>query len=154
MSISCILYTVYCTGLCIIGQLKRKLWWSASLFFPNLTDYKYLSKTHSAMSCHVVCNSFVPFTGSQGPSVSGWGQGTPWHWTSCHLIAEPSLMAEAATQGANCTSGVQYLAQGHFNMQLSSTQPSAGIWASDLLIMSRSALLNKLPSPRPIVYKG
>ena len=45
--------------------------------------------------------------GSQGfllePAVSGRGQGTP--WTSRKLIAGPSLMAEAATQGANCTSG-------------------------------------------------
>ena len=33
----------------------------------------------------------------------GIGQGTP--WMSCQLIAGPSLMAVAATQGAICTSG-------------------------------------------------
>ena len=37
------------------------------------------------------------------PAVSRRRQGTP--WTSRPLIAEPSLMAEAAMQGANCTSG-------------------------------------------------
>ena len=57
----------------------------------------------------IVCNRFIPFMGSQGflpepiPAVSGWGQGTP--WTSPQLITEPSLMAEAAMQVANCTSG-------------------------------------------------
>ena len=38
------------------------------------------------------------------PAVSGRGQGTP--WTSCQLIAGPSLMAEAATQAA--TSGAMW----------------------------------------------
>ena len=33
----------------------------------------------------------------------GEGQGTP--WMSCQLIAGPLLMAVAAPQGANCTSG-------------------------------------------------
>ena len=47
--------------------------------------------------------------GSQGfvlepiPAVCGRGQGTS--WTSRQLIAGPSPMAEAAMQGANCTSG-------------------------------------------------
>ena len=47
--------------------------------------------------------------GSQGflleplPAVSGRGQGAP--WTSRQLIAGPSLMAEAAVQGANGSSG-------------------------------------------------
>ena len=57
----------------------------------------------------IVCNHFTPFMGSQGfllepvPAVSGRGQGTP--WTSRQLITGPSLMAEAAMQGANRTLG-------------------------------------------------
>ena len=46
------------------------------------------------------------------------GQGTP--LMSRQLIVGPLLMAEAAIQGGNCTSGailgVQYLAQGYFDM--------------------------------------
>ena len=53
-------------------------------------------------------------------------------------------MAEAAMQGANCTSvqfGVQYLAQGHFDMQLSSAQPGgARIKTSDLPIIKLPTL--------------
>ena len=40
------------------------------------------------------------------PAVSRRGQGTP--WTSCQLMAGPSLMVEAAMQGANRTSGANW----------------------------------------------
>ena len=40
--------------------------------------------------------------------------------------------------------GVQYLAQGHFNMQLS---PRAGIWTSNLPITGRPALPAELQPP-------
>ena len=40
------------------------------------------------------------------PAVSGRGQGTP--WTSHQLIAGPSLMAKAAMQSANHTSGAYW----------------------------------------------
>ena len=42
-------------------------------------------------------------TGANPSYLSGRRQGTP--WTSHQLIAGPLLMAEAATQGAICTSG-------------------------------------------------
>ena len=52
-----------------------------------------------------------------------------YHDGHCTLL-RPSLMAEATTQGANCTSGaifgVQYLAQGYFDMQLSSALGELG----------------------------
>ena len=40
------------------------------------------------------------------PAASERGQATP--WTSRQLIAGPSLMAEAAIQGANCMVIVEY----------------------------------------------
>ena len=43
------------------------------------------------------------FTGANASLLYGRRQGTP--WMSRQLIAGPLLMAEAATQGANCTSG-------------------------------------------------
>ena len=59
-------------------------------------------------------------------------------WTSCQLIAgqRPPCKVPAAKQQQV---GVQYLAQGHFHMQLSSAR---GSW--DLPITSRPAL----PAPR------
>ena len=42
-------------------------------------------------------------TGAKSSDSMGEGQGTP--WMSRQLIAGPLLMAVAATQGANCTSG-------------------------------------------------
>ena len=43
-----------------------------------------------------------PLLGPNQVNTMGVGQGTP--WMSRQLIAGPLLMAEAATQGANCTS--------------------------------------------------
>ena len=76
------------------------------------------------------------------PAVSGRGQGTP--WTSC-----PSLMAEAAMQSANCTSGprwgsVSYSRTLQHEVQLSLgelvLEPATLRSPADLLYLSASEL--------------
>ena len=122
------------------------------LDFRNICHWNHIHP----LSIHpsIVCNCFIPFMGARGvllepiPAVSGRGQGTP--WTSCQLIAGPSLMAEAATQAA--TSGaiwgsVSFAWSLQHEAQLSPW--GARIRTSDPLITSRPALPAELQPPKP-----
>ena len=101
----------------------------------------------------IVCNRFIPFYGVAGcffllepiPAVSGRGQGTP--WTSRQLAEGPSLMVEAVTQGANCTSGAIWGSLSCSRTLPHAAQPGAGFWTSDLPITSRPALPAELQPP-------
>ena len=96
--------SVFCTWRLITWE-HRRLWKHHNTGGINCVMYILFTITHQS----IVCNRFIPFMESQGffffagVPVSGRGQGTP--WTSCQLIAGPSLMAEGAMQGANHTSG-------------------------------------------------
>ena len=91
--------------------------------------------------------------------LGGESQGTPW-W-SCQLIAGPLLMAVAATQGANCTSGAIL----GFSILLKDTstcssvppQGGPGIWTSDHqlypLSYSRPGLLSPQSEIKFCVFK-
>ena len=112
------------------------------LDFRNICHWNHIHP----LSIHpsIVCNCFIPFMGSRGvllepiPAVSGRGQGTP--WTSCQLIAGPSLMAEAATQAA--TSGaiwgsVSFAWSLQHEAQLSPGEPGfepATLWSLAVLL--------------------
>ena len=83
----------------------------------------------------IVCNCYIPiwcrgvFCWSQSQLSLGEGRIHPGEVASS--LQGPSLMA--AMQGSNCTPGaiwflqVQYLAQGHFNMRLSSARESCDL---------------------------
>ena len=83
-------------------------------FFQWTASYFSRSVLVSLSSCShvIVCNHFIPFfKGSQG------------------LLLEPITVANrgqvaSSSQGPQEQFGVQYLAQGHFNIQLSSAQGS------------------------------
>ena len=73
-----------------------------------------VTSSHSLIIYRLICEGhrdvtalstiFQGVVGVTGASyLSGRMQGTP--WTSRQLITGPLLMAEVATQGANCTSG-------------------------------------------------
>ena len=76
---------------------------------PNETRRRG-KKLFKDLSSQLIINRFILFfqgvaevTGAYPSYLSGRRQGTL--WTSRQLIAGPLLMAEAATQGTNCTSG-------------------------------------------------
>ena len=79
--------------------------------------------------------------GANPSLVSGRGQGTP--WTSHQLIAGPSLMSNV---------GFSILLKD--TLTCSSALPGAGIWASDLLIISQPALPAELQLPKSHFKKG
>ena len=80
----------------------------------------------------IVCIRFIPFYGVAG--FLFFFAGT--QWTSRQLITGPSLVAEAAMQGAN-NLGFSFLLKD--TSTCSSAQPGAGIWTSDLPITSQPA---------------
>ena len=96
--------------------------------------------------------AFFPLRGCGGQIQffsMGVGQGTS--WMSRQLIAGPLLMAVAASQGANCTSGATL----GFSILLKDTSTcssvlpwGAGIRTSDLLITSQPALPTELQPPQ------
>ena len=97
------------------------------------------------LSCHVIVwNRLCLSMGSWGvaagvnPSlVSGRGQDTP--WTSCQLIAGPSLMSK-----------VRFSTSLKDTLTCSSALPGAGIWTGDILITGRPALPAELHFAKPI----
>ena len=114
------------------------------LFFPSCPQQQFLHQQHPLLAgyftrCHhVIVRNRVSFSmvsrgvaaGANPSLVSGRGQGTP--WTSRQLIIDEQC-------------GVQYLAQRHFNMQLSLVR--SGNLNYDLSITSRPALPTELQPP-------
>ena len=98
--------------------------------------------------------AFYPPEGLQGllgPNpvlLMGEGQGTP--WMSRQLIAGPLLMAVAAPQGANCTSGAILgfsILLKDTSAYFSPTLGEPGIWTNDLPITGPPALPTELQPP-------
>ena len=124
-----------------------------TLFFWNNITFSFLTHNNlwpynphiSYLGIHpsIVCNHFIPFYGVAGvvaganPSCLQVRAGYRVPGQVASSSQGPSLMAEAAMPGANCTSGAIWGSLS-CSRTCSSAQPGVGIWTSDLPITSRN----------------
>ena len=96
----------------------------------------------------IVCNCFIPVEGFLlEPIPAGRGQGTP--WTVHQLIAGPTLIAEAAMQGANCTSQAIWGSVSCSRTLQHAAQLSPGLVFEPAILWSLANLLYPLTYSRP-----